>query len=160
MLRRNLARQKAALPLGFVPWRGQPCQKQPSTNTMSRLNLKTQSGRTRNDSPFASRPRKAPAAAASLTSPRPSARPPRRLRCWRCLGHTPWPSGRGAGRGCKCPPCRIMDMKQPGPPGPGCSATPPKKEGRHPCRPSCYEADLLSLRRRFEPGGGPYQPLP
>jgi len=33
-----------------------------------------------------------------------------------------------------------MDMKQPGPQGPGWSAIPPNKEGRHPCRPSCYEA--------------------
>src|ERR1017187_2738747 len=38
-LRANFFFQNAALPLGLVPCLGQPCQKQPSTNTASRSRL-------------------------------------------------------------------------------------------------------------------------
>jgi hypothetical protein len=43
----NFFRQNAALPFGFVPCFGQPCQKQPSTKSASRTCRKTKSGRTR-----------------------------------------------------------------------------------------------------------------
>ena len=46
MFAANFRRQNAALPFGLVPCCGQPCQKQPSTNTASRCLWKTKSGRT------------------------------------------------------------------------------------------------------------------
>jgi hypothetical protein len=45
----NLRRQNTALPFGFVPCLGQPCQKQPSTKTASRSFGKIKSGRTDSD---------------------------------------------------------------------------------------------------------------
>lgn len=46
-LRAILSRQNRALVLGLVPCRGQPCQKQPSTNTATWSRGKMKSGRTR-----------------------------------------------------------------------------------------------------------------
>ena len=51
LLRANLFFQKARLTFGCAPCFGQPCQKQPSTNSASRTCLKIKSGRTFTPSP-------------------------------------------------------------------------------------------------------------
>ena len=45
----NFFAQNAAFPFGFVPCFGQPCQKQPSTNSARRISLNTKSGVTVSD---------------------------------------------------------------------------------------------------------------